>query len=83
VNCCIRPENIAITTGDAGENKNIFAGQITRVYSMGPFLRLTLDCGFALVSLMTRESFSEMGLNEGDKIYASFKPAAVHLMPKL
>jgi tungstate transport system ATP-binding protein len=85
VNCCIRPENITITTGDngdAGENRNIFSGRITHVYSMGPFLKLTLDCGFGLVSLMTRESFSEMGLKEGDTVCASFKPAAVHLMPK-
>jgi tungstate transport system ATP-binding protein len=83
VNCCIRPENIAITTRDNGDaGQNIFEGQITHVYSMGPFLKLNLDCGFALVSLIPRDSFSEMGLNEGDKIYASFKPAAVHLMSK-
>jgi tungstate transport system ATP-binding protein len=83
VNCCVRPENIVVETRDssgAGEDRNVFAGQIMHVYSMGPFLKLSLDCGFPLVSLVTRNAFADLGLAEGKKIYASFKPASVHIL---
>jgi tungstate transport system ATP-binding protein len=84
--CCIRPENISIETrdsGDAGENRNIFAGKITHIYSMGPFLKLSLDCGFPLISLVTRNAFVDLGLAEGKMIYASFKPASVHVLKQM
>jgi tungstate transport system ATP-binding protein len=86
VNCCIRPENVAVETQDdssRSENRNIFAGQITHVYSMGPFVKLSLDCGFPLISLVTRDAFAVLGLAEGKKIYASFNPASVHLLNKM
>jgi tungstate transport system ATP-binding protein len=86
VNCCIRPENIVVETRDGSggsENRNVFAGQITHVYSMGPFLKLSLDCGFPLISLVTRNAFIDLGLAEGKKIYASFKPASVHVLNKM
>jgi tungstate transport system ATP-binding protein len=86
VNCCVRPENILVETREnsgTGENRNVFAGQIMHVYSMGPFLKLSLDCGFPLISLVTRNAFADMGLAEGKQIYASFKPASVHVLNKI
>ena len=84
VNCCIRPENVAVAldAGDVSHNSNVFAGRITHVYSMGPILKLNLDCGFPLVSLVTREIFVDLELAEGKELYASFKPASVHLLSK-
>jgi tungstate transport system ATP-binding protein len=85
VNCCVRPENVVVETLDSSggsENRNVFAGHITHVYSMGPFLKLSLDCGFPLISLVTRDAFAELGLAEGKRIYASFKPASVHVLNK-
>jgi tungstate transport system ATP-binding protein len=82
-NCCIRPENVFVHAGEAGgmsSDRNVFAGTITHVYSMGPFLRLTLDCGFPLESMMTQEAFTRLELSEGKQIHASFRPASVHLM---
>jgi tungstate transport system ATP-binding protein len=49
---------------------------------MGPFLKLNLDCGFPLVSFVTREIFADLDLAEGKDICASFKPASVHLIHK-
>jgi tungstate transport system ATP-binding protein len=83
VNCCIRPENIAVYTGDAGALSsaiNVFPGVITHVYSMGPFVELTLNCGFLLESIVTQEAFTNLELSEGKQIHASFSPASVHLM---
>jgi tungstate transport system ATP-binding protein len=85
VTCCIRPENVIVNTREAnglsGE-RNVFAGLVTHVYSMGPYLKLRLDCGFPLASLVTREAFAEMRLEEGSEIYASFRPASVHVLTK-
>jgi tungstate transport system ATP-binding protein len=83
VNCCIRPENISVDTRNvSGEDRNVFAGRITHVYSMGPFLKLNLDCGFPLISLVTRDAFAKLGLAEGMDIYASFRPASVHVLKR-
>ncbi len=82
--CCIRPENIRVGTQEMNDpegSQNILAGKITHIYSMGPFARLSLDCGIPLVSLVTRESFSKMNLEEGQEICAFFPPASVHLIP--
>ena len=83
VNCCIRPENISVDTRNvSGEDGNVFAGRITHVYSMGPFLKLNLDCGFPLISFVTRDAFAELGLAEGMDVYASFRAASVHVLKR-
>jgi tungstate transport system ATP-binding protein len=85
VHCCLRPENIAVTARDPGlsGNRNVFAGQITHIYSNGPFLRLILDCGFPLIAFVTREVFADLELTEGKKIHASFQPSAIHVIEKM
>lgn len=83
VKCCIRPESISVHSRDCADlsgGKNFFSGRITRIYSMGPFFKLTLDCGFPLVLFVARESYTELGLLEGKEVCASFKPASVHLI---
>jgi tungstate transport system ATP-binding protein len=85
VNCCIRPENVILGVrkdNSLSDDRNSFAGRITSVYSMGPFLKLNLDCGFPLVSFVTREMFADLDLAEGKDICASIKPASVHLIRK-
>jgi tungstate transport system ATP-binding protein len=83
VQCGIRPENVMVDIpGTAGlrDLKNVFEGRIANIYSMGPFLKLDLDCGFPVVSLVTRESFDSLHLYEGKEVCASFKPSSVHLI---
>jgi tungstate transport system ATP-binding protein len=83
--CCIRPENVLIGISDADglrDNRNNFVGCITQIYSMGPFLKLHLDCGFPLAALATRDRFDALNLVEGMEIRVSFKPASVHLIKK-
>jgi tungstate transport system ATP-binding protein len=85
VNCCIRSENVAIGVRNANgpmDSRNVFPGCITNMGSMGPFLKLSLDCGFPLVALVTREMFDDLKLAEAKEICASFKPAFVHLIHK-
>jgi molybdopterin-binding protein len=43
---------------------------------------VTVDCGFPLVVMITRRSLEELGLGVGDRVVASFKASAVHVIPR-
>ncbi len=83
VYCCVRPENIVVALRDPNDTtstRNVFPAKVTGIGSLGPFLRLDLDCGFPLVSYVTREAFTKLGLYEGKEVFASFKATAVHII---
>ncbi len=85
VYCCIRPENIVIALRDPNDmtsTRNVFPAKVTGIDSLGPFLRLNLDCGFPLVSYVTREAFTKLGLAEGKEVFASFKATSVHIISR-
>lgn len=82
--CGIRPENVTIEIVRPQEKtsaRNLFPARILATASMGPFLKVTLDCGFPLVAYVTRESYASLALAEGKEVFASFKATAVHLIP--
>lgn len=84
VYCCIRPENVSIELihpDDLTSARNVFTAVITEISSLGPFLKITLDCGFTLVSYVTREAFATLDLKEGKQVFPSFKATAVHVIP--
>lgn len=79
VSVCIRPEAIMLApTKPASSARNSFMGEITRVVTFGSLTRVTVDCGFQLVALVTRKSAEELKLEKGGMIYASFKATGVH-----
>ncbi len=83
VYCCVRPENVLIDTANPGAStsaRNAFPARITGVSSVGPYLKLRLDCGFPLVAHVTGESFASLGLAEGTRVFASFKATAIHVI---
>lgn len=85
VYCCIRPENVTIDIFDPDaltSSRNVFRAIILDIDSMGPFLKITLDCGFPLVSYVTREAFAGLALYEGKEVFASFKAMSVHVIPR-
>jgi tungstate transport system ATP-binding protein len=83
VYCGIRPENVDIDiqhSHQSRDDENVFLGKITGIVSTGPFLKITLDCGFPLVAYVTRRIFPGVKLVLGEPIAASFKASAVHLI---
>ena len=46
----------------------------------GALVRLSLDCGFPLIALITRMSFEELKLEVGKTVFASFKATAIHVI---
>jgi len=82
---CLRPEDITLWPAEAvpaSSARNRIPGRIVRVSPQGPLARLTLDCGFPLVALITRASAEEMELAEGQAVTASFKATAAHLISR-
>jgi len=80
---CLRPEDI--TLWPAGEPpsssaRNHLHGRITRLIPQGALVRVTIDCGFPVVALVTRSSSLEMDLLPGREVTASFKASAAHLI---
>jgi tungstate transport system ATP-binding protein len=81
VNVFIRPEDITLSLIEpASSARNVFSGQITALIPGGPLVRVSLDCGFPLVALITRMSADEMKLEKGKTVFASFKATAIHVV---
>jgi tungstate transport system ATP-binding protein len=80
---CIRPEHVTVTTADPGGTtsaRNVFPAAIVRIVPMGAYYKLHLDCGFRLVAYLTPQSLGTLHLEEGARVFASFKATAVHLI---
>jgi tungstate transport system ATP-binding protein len=83
VYCCLRPEHVTIDIASpAGSSsaRNVLPARIASVSSVGPYLKVRLDCGFPLVATVTGESFRALGLARGREVFASFKATAVHVI---
>jgi tungstate transport system ATP-binding protein len=62
---------------------NRFTGRIVKMFPIGSMIKVTIDCGFILVALVTRHSWDELDLKIGQIVIASFKALAVRLIPQL
>ncbi len=83
VYCCIRPENVlleVVNPSRTSSARNVFPARIAGVASVGPYLKIRLDCGFSLVAHVTAESFAALELEEGKDVFASFKATAIHVI---
>lgn len=79
----IRPEEVTLTQalGPDGSARNQMRGTITRLLSLGPLVRVTVDCNAVTVTaLITRASCREMHLAAGSVVTARFKASAAHLI---
>jgi len=80
---CIRPEDITLALSrHSSSARNSFAGQVTRVVSLGSLRRIEVDCGFSLVVLVTKKSTEELGLEKGKQVYTAFKATAIHVIKR-
>jgi tungstate transport system ATP-binding protein len=84
VTLCIHPEEVTLERPGPGTRstaRNLFPALIRSLAPHGPGRRVTLDCPFPLVALVTLRSVEELQLGPGERISASFKASAVHLFP--
>jgi molybdate transport system ATP-binding protein len=81
---CLRAEEVTVEIGEAARTsaRNHLVGRITEVAPAGALVRATLDVGFPLVALVTRQAVSDLGIAPGREIRAGIKATAVHLIPR-
>jgi tungstate transport system ATP-binding protein len=81
----IRPEEVILTPADGSPAKssvrNQLNGRITRIQPYGSFVRVSVDCGFILIAMITRRSCTELGLAIGSRVVAGIKATAIHVLP--
>lgn len=82
---CLRPEDIILArpAEDAlpTSARNKLAATVRRITPAGPHASVSLDAGFPIVALITKQSLEDLGLAPGASVTASFKATAVHLIP--
>ncbi len=79
----IRPEEVTISIPDGAQKtsvRNQIMGTIVKLVTLGPFVRVTVDCGMLLITaLITNRSSGELGLAIGTTVIASVKASAIHV----
>lgn len=81
---CIRAEDVTLER-EAASNasaRNHLAARVVAFDSEGPIERVTLDCGFPLAALITRNAREELALQVGSSVVAAIKATAIHLVPR-
>ncbi|MCH8156638.1 MAG: ABC transporter ATP-binding protein [Nitrospinae bacterium] len=79
----IRAEDIVLeTAGNARSSaRNRLRGTIESIVPEESLVRLTVDCGFSIDALITRESKKEMALEVSKEVTLSVKATVIHLFP--
>jgi tungstate transport system ATP-binding protein len=81
---CLRPEQVTLSPRGAiqaaSSARNQLRGRVIRHLPTGPTHRVTIDCGVLVVAAVTRQSWEELGLDDGAEVVASFKATAPHVI---
>jgi molybdate transport system ATP-binding protein len=82
---CIRAESVTIERNPSGNPtsaRNHLPARIVSLIPEGPLARVTLDCGFRLTAIVTRQSEEEMRLQEGEQVTAVVKATSIRIVPR-
>ena len=76
----IRPEDIVIRREISSSSiRNTFKGKVDGVFYQGFTYEVHIRVGdFVFKSLTTKKSLFQLAIREGDEVFISFKPTAVH-----
>jgi len=84
VDIYIRPEDVVLSrAASAGSARNDLRCTIRSIVPNGPLCTIVTDCGFPLEATVTGRSAVELGLVQGQEVYASFKATAVRILPSM
>jgi molybdate/tungstate transport system ATP-binding protein len=77
----LRPENIVLSkTCTESSIRNSLQGTVTDIQVLGALVRVKVDCGVTLSTLITRQSAEEMGFFPGVPVYAQFKESSIRVL---
>jgi molybdate transport system ATP-binding protein len=81
VHVCIRAEEVVVENGaNTAGGHNRLPGLVREVTREGSLTRVSLDCGFPLTAMLTRQAAGGLALHEGKQITAVVKADSVHLV---
>ncbi|MDP2876659.1 MAG: ABC transporter ATP-binding protein [Holophaga sp.] len=80
---CIRGEGVSLERHGSGAvtQRNRLAGRVTALHHLGPLVRVQMDCGFPLESLITSWACEDLALAVGEPVHALIKATAVIVIP--
>jgi molybdate transport system ATP-binding protein len=80
---CIRAQEVALepAAGPPTSARNRLRGTVTALEPRGALVRISLDCGFPLVALVTHRAVEELALAPGRAVVALVKAPAVRIVP--
>ena len=81
---CIRAEDVIVAREPsiAGSARNHLDGVVSSIDPEGVTDRVTIECGFPLVAVITRQSREELLLQPGSTVSAAIKATAIHIVSK-
>jgi molybdate transport system ATP-binding protein len=81
---CIRAEEVVLEPAEGGltSARNALRGTVASLAVEGPLVRVSLECGFRLVALVTRPAAAQLGLAAGRPLTALVKAQAIRLVPR-
>lgn len=81
----IRPEIVVISktfSKDLSSMRNSFFCTVKKIVATGSYYKVYLECPFLLIANITKDALEILSLNVGDKVRASFKATAIHVISK-
>jgi tungstate transport system ATP-binding protein len=83
---CLRPEEIVLARLDASfaseSMRNVLKGKIAHAIPIGSQLRVQMDTGIPLTALITKQSWQDLSLAEGQEVQVAFKASAAHVISR-
>lgn len=82
---CIRAEDVVLEQAGSGMTsaRNHLVGKVSEIIPHGVMVRVKIECGFPLVTMVTRGALEDLSLNIGSPVIAAIKAGAVHLVPRM
>ena len=82
---CIRAEDVVLEQAGSGMTsaRNHLIGKVREIIPHGVMVHVKIECGFPLVTMVTRGALEDLSLNVGSPVIAAIKAGAVHLVPRV
>ena len=80
VRLIVRPESVVVSREKlVSSARNSFKGKIIESSDKGVLVKVVVDVGIPIITIVTRRSFEELNLNVNSEVYVSFKASDVHV----
>jgi tungstate transport system ATP-binding protein len=81
---CVRPEDVLVAApGDRrGSPVNQLQGRVAALVHLGPFMKVSIDCGVPIVAAVSMHAARGLGPAPGCEVTVSLRPADLYVIPK-